>query len=56
MLQAGDIINCQYCGEALEIEEDDLELAISSFGSLVYIKCPCCGKPAYEDGIVNLNF
>lgn len=57
MLHVGDIITCQYCGEELEIEESDLKhfnLNFCSFGSEIYIQCPCCGKPAYTEGILNL--
>lgn len=56
MLHVGDVISCQYCGELLEIEESDLNFKLNygSFGSEIYVQCPCCGKPAYTEGTIKL--
>lgn len=54
MLKAGDIIQCECCGATLEIEEDDLDVAIGSHGSLIYITCPACGGMAATEGITDI--
>lgn len=53
MLQAGDIIQCDYCGNWLEIEEDDLQLAFGTHGDAIYIECPHCHNMIMQ-GIIDL--
>lgn len=54
MLRPGDVIQCDYCGEWLEVEQQDLEVAFGSYGDAIYITCPCCGKMAKIVGVANI--
>ena len=52
MYQAGDIVRCDHCGNYAELESDDLELAIGSHGTLIYIECPYCHNMLTIEGIL----
>lgn len=54
MLRPGDVITCDYCGECLEVEENDLQVAFGTYGDAIYITCPCCGKMAKIVGVVDI--
>lgn len=54
MLRPGDVIICDYCGEHLEVEENDLQVAFGTYGDAIYITCPCCGKMAKIVGVADI--
>lgn len=54
MLRPGDVIKCDYCGEWLEVEEDDLQVAFGNYADAIYIECPCCHKIAKIVGVADI--